>query len=48
LEKPGSMTKTTPSIVREVSAMFVETTHFLPKNTFFNPKKKAFNLAKIN
>jgi hypothetical protein len=26
LEKPGSMTKTTPSMVSEVSAMFVDTT----------------------
>ena len=30
LAKPGSMTKTTPSIVRDVSAIFVETTTFLP------------------
>lgn len=27
---PGSITKTTPSIVREVSAMFVDTTTFRP------------------
>ena len=32
--KPGSMTNTTPSIVREVSAIFVETTHFLPTAPF--------------
>ena len=29
--KPGSITKTMPSMVRDVSAMFVDTTHFLPK-----------------
>jgi hypothetical protein len=27
---PGSITKTTPSIVRDVSAIFVETTTFRP------------------
>ena len=30
LENPGSMTNTTPSMVREVSAMFVETTTLRP------------------
>ena len=30
LANPGSMTNTTPSMVREVSAMFVDTTTFLP------------------
>ena len=30
-ENPGSTTKTIPSIVREVSAIFVLTTTFLPK-----------------
>lgn len=30
LAKPGSITKTTPSIVRDVSAIFVDTTTFLP------------------
>lgn len=30
LAKPGSITNTTPSMVKEVSAMFVETTTFLP------------------
>jgi hypothetical protein len=29
-ENPGSTTYTMPSIVREVSAIFVEITHFLP------------------
>ena len=29
-ENPGSMTNTIPSMVSEVSAMFVETTTFLP------------------
>ena len=30
LANPGSITNTTPSIVRDVSAIFVETTIFLP------------------
>lgn len=30
LEKPGSMTNTTPSIVRDVSAILVDTTHLRP------------------
>lgn len=29
-ENPGSITKTTPSIVSDVSAIFVETTHLRP------------------
>ena len=29
-ENPGSITNTTPSIVRDVSAMFVDTTHLRP------------------
>lgn len=32
--KPGSITKTTPSIVNDVSAIFVETTTFLPMAPF--------------
>jgi hypothetical protein len=31
---PGSITNTTPSIVREVSAIFVETTTFRPMAPF--------------
>jgi hypothetical protein len=34
LANPGSITNTTPSIVREVSAMLVETTTFLPMAPF--------------
>ena len=34
LAKPGSITKTTPSIVSEVSAMLVDTTTFLPTAPF--------------
>jgi len=34
LAKPGSITNTTPSIVREVSAILVETTTFLPMAPF--------------
>ena len=30
LENPGSITNTTPSIVRDVSAMLVDTTHLRP------------------
>ena len=33
--KPGSMTYTIPSMVKDVSAMFVETTIFLPAMPFF-------------
>jgi hypothetical protein len=33
-EKPGSITYTIPSIVKEVSAILVETTIFLPGNPF--------------
>ena len=34
LAKPGSMTKTIPSMVREVSAMLVDTTTFRPMAPF--------------
>ena len=37
-ENPGSITYTIPSIVREVSAIFVDTIHFLPGMPFlFGP-----------
>lgn len=34
LEKPGSMTKVMPSIVKDVSAIFVAMTIFLPGTPF--------------
>ena len=39
-ENPGSTTKTIPSIVREVSAIFVLTTTFLPKRGAIEKRKE--------
>ena len=45
LEKPGSITKTTPSIVSEVSAIFVATTTLRPMAPFSLLQKNDQNFG---